>query len=482
MNSNPLSKRLLVVIFTGLLLLASSEVLTVYAREHKLALSIESEQDISTLATPGGPGHGATIAQTTAGAVLAAWWSGPERAPETDIWMSCFDTGTWSAPYRVFDGDEVDKDYTCENCMLFQPKNGPLMLFVLAGGPAYKKPDDTAIYYHNLRGHLKTSTDDGQTWSAPRALGAAPGLVGGNLIGPTKNPPIQLSDGTILVPSSNEYGLLQSRQWEKFTYHFEKSADGGATWSLAHVCPDPPDQNMMPIQPGILRLGGTKLMALGRNQSDKSREVPTVTSSDNGQTWTVPSYMTNLKAHKSGICPLTLSDGTHVCFVNRYPGNSERDELDLMVSTDGTNWSFGINVQGTDGMDAHYPQAVQTADGKLHVVYSYNIHNQQGIIRHAIIRTGIAATSWTPPACPTRLICPLLSVSSETGALRPAAIWRLSEKLRREAPNRSIAPPLSLPTTSGVILRSRLTWATATTGAVMRRAIFSLVMPWVRGS
>jgi len=362
-----------------------------YAQEPGIALSIESEQNISTLSTPGGPGHAATIVQTSSGAVLAAWWSGPERASETDIWMSRFSNGTWSAPYRVFDGEEVARDYTCENCMLFHPKNGQLMLFVLVGGPAYKKPGDSNIYYHNLRGYLKTSTNDGQTWSAPRPLGSAPELVGGHLIGPTKNPPIQLSDGTILVPSSNEYGLLESRQWEKFTFHFEKSIDGGATWSLVHVCPDPPDQNMFPIQPGVLRLGASNLMALGRNQSNKSRDVPTVTSSDNGQTWTVPSYLTNLKAHKAGICPLTLSNGTHVCFVNKYPNATERGTLDLMVSDDGINWRFGITVNPeSDGYEAHYPQAVQTADGKLHVVYTYNIKPNPGVIRHAIIKTGIA--------------------------------------------------------------------------------------------
>ena len=52
-----------------------------------LALKLESERDITSLTMAGEPGHAATIAQTTSGAILAAWWSGMERAPETDIWM-----------------------------------------------------------------------------------------------------------------------------------------------------------------------------------------------------------------------------------------------------------------------------------------------------------------------------------------------------------------------------------------------------------
>ncbi len=53
-----------------------------------LALKLESERDITRLRTPAGPGHAATIALTTLGAILAAWWSGRERAPETDLGMS----------------------------------------------------------------------------------------------------------------------------------------------------------------------------------------------------------------------------------------------------------------------------------------------------------------------------------------------------------------------------------------------------------
>jgi predicted neuraminidase len=359
-----------------------------------LALNLESERDITSLTMPGGPGHAATIAQTTSGAILAAWWSGMERAPETDIWMSRYDPdqAAWTAPYRVFDGDEVAKGFTCENCMLFQPRNGPVMLFVLVGGAAYKKPGDNTIYYHNLRGYLKTSSDDGRTWSPPKALGDSADVAGGHLIGPTKNAPIQLDDGTILVGSSSEYGLLESRSWGAITYHFEKSTDHGETWQFVFKCAKAANLAAShTMQPGFLHLGDGRLMALGRdNTTARGRDqVPFAASADNGQTWSPVTKSPNLKHNKTGICPLTLSDGTHACLVNRYPGSSERDELDLMVSADGIHWSLGINVQGTDGKDAHYPQAVQTADGKLHVVYSYGVHNKPGIIRHAVIQTGI---------------------------------------------------------------------------------------------
>ena len=358
------------------------------AQDTALSFGIESERNISSVTTPGGSGHGATIAQTTSGVILAAWWSGPERAPETDIWMSRFINGTWSAPYRVFDGEEVGSNYTCENCMLFQPENGPLMLFVLVGPAASKKPGDNTIYYHNLCGYLKTSTSDGQTWSAPRALGHSASIDGGNLIGPTKNSPIQLPDGTILVASSNEYGLLESRNWGAFTFHFEESIDKGRTWQFVQRCNKAADlATSQIIQPGFLLLGGSNLMVLGRdNTPARNGFIPFSVSSDNGQTWSTIAEMSTLKHNKSAICPLTLSNGVHVCFVNRYPNSTERGTLDLMVSTAGTNWRLGLAVNSeSDGYEAHYPQAVQAADGKLHVVYTYNIKGKAGVIRHAII-------------------------------------------------------------------------------------------------
>ena len=360
---------------------------------YALNLSIESQQDIfKPYSANDGTKlpHASTIAQTTAGVIVAAWWAGAgERQGGTDIWMSRYINGKWTTPYRVFDGEEVGNNYTCENVMLFQPKNGPLMLFTLVGPAAYKKPGDNTTYYCNLRSYLKKSYDDGQTWSTPVALGKAPSLVGGNLIGPTKNSPVQLADGTILIPSSNEYGLLESREWHRFTFHFEKSTDGGNTWSLGYVCPIPANTEMLPIQPGFLRLGGGNLRVLGRNQGNVRNGTPTSTSSNNGQTWSGITLMTLLKHHKTAICPLTLSDGTHICIVNRYPNNTERGTLDLMTSTNGTDWSFGININPeSDGYEGHYPQAVQTSDGKLHVVYTYNIKNEgtTGRIRHAIIK------------------------------------------------------------------------------------------------
>jgi hypothetical protein len=126
-----------------------------------------------------------------------------------------------------------------------------------------------------------------------------------------------------------------------------------------------------------------------RNEG-KGSETPCATSSDNGNTWTGITGVAALKQTHAGICPRTLSDGSHICILN--PSTDWRNRLDLMTSTDGVSWSLALTLNPSeDGYMAHYPQAVQTADGKLHVVFSYGMKDDRNThtIRHMILNTGL---------------------------------------------------------------------------------------------
>jgi hypothetical protein len=231
------------------------------------------------------------------------------------------------------------------------------------------------------------------TWSPPKALGADPRIAGGNLCGPTKNPPVQVPDGTILIPSSNEPGLKKTeKRARNLTWHFEKSTDMGRTWSLVQVLPASPYRA---IQPGLLVLGGGRLIALGRNEGEGS-DTPTATSSDWGATWSSLTGLPALPQSHSAVCPRTLSDGTHICILNTpVPDKTRpRERLDLMVSSDGVDWSLGLTLNPDgDGKVANYPQAVQTSDGKLHVVFTYANQQNAQTWRERVIRHMVVATS-----------------------------------------------------------------------------------------
>jgi predicted neuraminidase len=94
------------------------------------------------------------------------------------------------------------------NPVLFQPSKGKLFLF-------YKVGPNPREWW----GMVKTSNNGGKTWSKGSKLPDG-------ILGPIKNKPVQLSDGTILSPSSIE------EKNERWKVHIEKSTDMGKTWTF----------------------------------------------------------------------------------------------------------------------------------------------------------------------------------------------------------------------------------------------------------
>ena len=78
--------------------------------------------------------HASTIVETTDG-LAAAWFGGKhEKSPDVGIWLSRRIDGKWTAPVEVANGaQDAVKRYPCWNPVLFQPRNGPMMLFYKVG-------------------------------------------------------------------------------------------------------------------------------------------------------------------------------------------------------------------------------------------------------------------------------------------------------------------------------------------------------------
>src|SRR5688500_7164965 len=79
--------------------------------------------------------HASTIAETKDG-LAAAWFGGTaEKNPDVGIWFSTsIRGGSWSPPVEVANGvQEKGKRQPCWNPVLFQPKEGPLLLFYKVG-------------------------------------------------------------------------------------------------------------------------------------------------------------------------------------------------------------------------------------------------------------------------------------------------------------------------------------------------------------
>src|SRR3954471_22067427 len=104
--------------------------------------------------------HASTIVESRDG-LVAAWFGGTaERNPDVGIWVSRHVAGGWSAPAEVANGVQPDgRRHPCWNPVLFQPSNGPLVLF-------YKVGPSPSQWW----GLARTSLDAGRTWSAAIAL------------------------------------------------------------------------------------------------------------------------------------------------------------------------------------------------------------------------------------------------------------------------------------------------------------------------
>ncbi|HEX4590648.1 MAG TPA: sialidase family protein [Gemmataceae bacterium] len=289
--------------------------------------------------------HASTIAEVD-GALVAAWFGGTEeKHPDVGIWLARRQNGKWTPPVEIANGKQPDGSrLPCWNPVLFRPKGEPLHL-------DYKVGPDPSRWW----GIEMTSADGGMTWSPPRRLPAG-------ILGPIKNQLVQLADGTIVSPTSDE-----AHGWRVY---FERSTDGGKTWTRGDWINDGKD--IQAIQPAILVHRDGRLQALCRNRAGPILQT---WSSDGGKTWSKLTP-TELPNPNSGIDAVTLKDGRHVLVYNHVPPiagkwGGPRSPLNVAVSNDGKTWQAAAVLESEPG-EFSYPTVIQAADGTVHVTYTWN--------------------------------------------------------------------------------------------------------------
>lgn len=313
--------------------------------------------------------HASTLAEVKGG-LLAAFFGGTrEGAPDVGIWVSRRTAAGWSAPVEVATGQQPDGTrHPCWNPVLFQIAEGTLALF-------YKVGPSPQTWW----GMLRTSGDGGLTWSDPRRLPDG-------ILGPIKNKPVRLADGTILSPASTETPEKPS----KWRVHFERSRDGGTTWTKVNV-PEPADgaagAAIDAIQPSILVHPAGRLQAVGRTRSQRIFET---WSEDGGRSWT-PAALTALPNPSSGTDASTLADGRHLLVYNHT--RKGRSPLNVAVSRDGKLWEAALVLEREPG-EYSYPAVIQTADGLVHISYTWKRER----VKHVVIDPKLLTL--TPIAAP----------------------------------------------------------------------------------
>lgn len=282
--------------------------------------------------------HASTIIETGNG-LMAAWFGGTyEKHPDVSIYTSENKGGQWSTPALVADGIINDSlRYPCWNPVLFKKDNGDIVLY-------YKVGPSPREWW----GIYKVSSDEGKSWSE-----GVP--IPDHLLGPIKNKPGRLKEGTILYPTSYE----TSEEWH---IYIETSDQNLNNWRKTEI----DNKGFNAIQPTVLFHKGGRIQMLCRSREKKIVET---WSDDQGKTWT-PVEATSLPNNNSGIDAMTLDNGLHLLICN--PIEQGRNKLALFVSADGENWINLIVLEDQPKGEFSYPAIIQGGDGTVHITYTYN--------------------------------------------------------------------------------------------------------------
>jgi len=312
--------------------------------------------------------HASTIVEVAPGHLVASWFGGTkERNPDVCIYVAHQVEGRWQPAEQVADGVQSDgaPRMPTWNPVLFAPKGAPLQLFYKVG----PTPRD-------WWGMHMTSEDGGRTWSAPRRLPDG-------ILGPIKNKPVLMPDGSWLAPASTEGNKSAAidRNAEGWLVHFERSRDSGATWEK--IGPVKKGPSLDAIQPSILFHADGSLQALCRT---KQGVISQTWSKDGGESWS-PMTATILPNPGSGTDAVTLSDGRHVMVYNHSAhrpdeAKGNRWPLNVAISNDGLDWCPVVTLETEPCKSGYaYPAVIQGADGMIHITYTVN----RETIKHVVL-------------------------------------------------------------------------------------------------
>lgn len=280
--------------------------------------------------------HASTLALAGDGSVLAAWFGGKDEGePDVAIWFARRNGGGWSKPVKVAAGAGVP----CWNPVLHRTARGSLLLFYKIG----TSPETWS-------GAMRRSSDDGRTWSEPALL--PPGILG-----PIKNKPFEMPNGTLVCGTSVE-------SYQSWGCWVERTPDEGRTWTK-HGPILVPENPFGTIQPAVF--GSRDRLAMVC-RSRGLHQIVRAESDDGGRTWS-PAAAIDLPQNNSGLDAVRLKDGRVVLIYNHTTRG--RTPLNLAVSRDlGKTWKSGPVLESAPG-EYSYPAIIQAPDGTIHFTYTW---------------------------------------------------------------------------------------------------------------
>lgn len=313
---------------------------------------------------PTGPyKHPASICALDDGGLLLVYYGGQgEYAQSTAVLLSRLAPagGQWSAPRVV----ARDPFRSTGNGVCWQDPTGRVWLFYVI------RFGDT---WSTSRIAAKVSADRGETWSDPGLLSLEQGWM-------VRGRPIVLSSGRWLLPVYHEVGSDRERVEPETSSFFLIREPGQDGWKPGGRIRSKNGN----LQPAPVELAPNHLLAFCRRGGGygpgERGFIVAAESRDGGMSWS-EGRDTDLPNPNSAVELIRLHSGRLLLVYN--PSMHRRTPLTAALSDDGgKTWKWRRNL--AEGEDSFaYPSAVQTPDGRIHVVYT---SDGRKVVRRAVFR------------------------------------------------------------------------------------------------
>jgi predicted neuraminidase len=269
-------------------------------------------------------------------------------------------TTKWTTPEVI-----ADTPFRSDgNAVVWQAPDGLVWLFyVCRYGPTWS----------NSRIKFKVSRDDAKTWSDSGMLTFEEGTM-------VRGRPIVLHNGDYLLGVYHETGNDPERVGPDTTSYFLRKKQGTSEWTSTTKV----RSRLGNLQPSVVQITDDYLVAYSRRGGGygplADGFLVRSESRDGGLTWSagIDSPFPNPNAAADFI---KLANG-HLLLVYNDSNKGERMPLTVAISTDNDqSYPHKRNVVNQPGDSAAYPVAIQTRDGKIHIIYT---SAQRTLINHLV--------------------------------------------------------------------------------------------------
>lgn len=301
---------------------------------------------------PGRYKHPPAIAELDSGDLYVVYYGGEgEYEGDTAVYGSRLPKGSsqWTRPQIIADTPGRSEG----NAVIWQAPDGLVWLFYVTNyGPTWST---SRIKY-------KFSHDQAKTWTDSDMLSFELGSM-------VRGLPILLNDGDYLLPVYHETGEDREGTPADTCSYFLRYNPKTKTWSESNRIFSANGN----LQPAPAQIDDNYLVAYlrpgGNFDPDPKRFVLRSESRDGGRTWS-RGENSQFPNPNSAVDFIKLRNG-HLLLVYNDTNIDDRMPLTVAISTDDDKtYPHRRNIVNKPGDTAAYPVAIQTRDGKIHVVYT----------------------------------------------------------------------------------------------------------------